>query len=454
MAIQTINPVNGELVKDFNEMTTEDVTKIIDDTHEAWLSWREKGYDARSKYMLRAAEVLRDDAQKWAEIMTLEMGKPISQSKSEVEKCAWVCEYYAINTSKILAKEIIETDGSKSYVRFDPIGVVLAVMPWNFPYWQVFRFAAPALMAGNVGLLKHASNVPQSALAIEEMFKQAGFPENTFRTLLIGSGKVNDVLDHPKVRAATLTGSEPAGRSIAAEAGKRLKKTVLELGGSDPFVVFEDADLDEAVPMGVKSRLVNNGQSCIAAKRFIVVDAIADEFEKRFVEEIKKINYGDPMDENTEQGPMARKDLMEELHEQVQRSVEKGAKVIVGGKPMERGGAYYEPTVLTNVTPETPAYHEELFGPVAIIIRAKDEDDAIRIANDSDFGLGGSVWTQDTEKGENAAARIESGAVFVNGLMRSDPRLPFGGVKISGYGRELSTYGIKEFVNIKSVWVK
>jgi len=459
MAIQTINPATGEVVKTFDEFTKEQVSKIIDATHEVFLNWKKTNFAHRKELMLKAAQVLRNNKKKYAEIMTIEMGKAISQSLAEVEKCAWVCEYYAENAEQILKEEIIKTEASKSYVRFDPIGIVLAVMPWNFPFWQVFRFAAPALMAGNVGLLKHASNVPMCALAIEEVFTEAGFPANTFKTLLIGSSLVDDVLKNPKVKAATLTGSEPAGKKVAQTCGNELKKTVLELGGSDPFIIFEDADLNEAVKVGVTARMLNNGQSCIAAKRFIVVEEIADEFEKKFVEAMEKVKIGDPMNPETEQGSMAREDLLIELHEQVERSIKAGAKLLTGGErfiPANAGihGAFYKPTVLSNVKPTMPAYYEEMFGPVASIIRAKDETDAIRIANDSAFGLGASLWTNDLQKAETLAAEIESGSVFINGLVKSDPRLPFGGVKTSGYGRELSHYGIKEFVNIKTVWIK
>lgn len=454
MAIQSINPATGKVVKTFNEFSKEQVSKIIDDTNEAFLEWRKTGFAERKKLMLKAADVLRNNKQKYAEIMTIEMGKAIRQSLAEVEKCAWVCEYYAENAKQILNDEIIKTDASKSYVRFDPIGIVLAVMPWNFPFWQVFRFAAPALMAGNVGLLKHASNVPMCALAIEEVFAEAGFPKNTFKTLLIGSSLVDDVLKNPKIKAATLTGSEPAGKKVAQTCGYELKKTVLELGGSDPFIVLADADIDEAVKVGVDARMLNNGQSCIAAKRFIVVEKIADEFEKKLTEQMEKVIVGDPMNPETEQGCMAREDLLIELDEQVKKSIEAGAILLTGGERMEMKGAFYKPTVLSNVRSGMPAYHEEMFGPVASIIRAKDEADAIRIANDSPFGLGASLWTNDLEKAEKLASEIESGSVFINSLVKSDPRLPFGGVKNSGYGRELSHYGIKEFVNVKTVWIK
>ncbi len=410
-------------------------------------------FSERSKLMNEAAKVLRSKKEEYARGITTEMGKPIKQAVSEVEKCAWVCEYYAENAEKFLAEEFIETDATESYVRFDPIGVVLAVMPWNFPFWQVFRFAAPSIMAGNVGLLKHASNVPMTANAIEDVFRLAGFPENIFKNLLIGSSKVSAVISNPKVKAATLTGSEPAGSKVAELSGKLIKKTVLELGGSDPFIVFSDANLDKAVDTAVTSRLINNGESCIAAKRFIVVEDIADEFTKIFVEKFEKLKVGDPFEEDTDLGPLAREDLVTDLHDQVSDSVDAGAKILTGGKKLERPGFYYAPTIITNLTPEMRAYKEELFGPVASLLVAKDEDDAIRIANDTEFGLGASLWTNDLEKAKRLVSQIHSGSTFVNELVKSDPRLPFGGVGISGYGRELSHYGIKEFVNIKTVYV-
>jgi succinate-semialdehyde dehydrogenase/glutarate-semialdehyde dehydrogenase len=404
--------------------------------------------------MKNAAKILKDKKEYYGKILTLEMGKTITQAIAEVEKCAWVCDYYADNAENILADEIIKTDASQSYVRFDPIGIVLAVMPWNFPFWQVFRFAAPALMAGNVGILKHASNVPMSALAIEEIFTNAGFPENTFKTLLIGSALVKEVINNPKVKAATLTGSEPAGMQVAQMCGAKLKKTVMELGGSDPFIVLEDADIDSAVKTAVTARLINNGQSCIAAKRFIVVEKIYNEFEKKFVEAMSKVKIGDPMNKETELGPIAREDLREELYTQVKQSIEKGAVVLCGGRKLGGDGFYFEPTILANLKKGMPAYDDEIFGPVASLIKAKNENEAIQIANDSAFGLGASLWTSKIDKAKELAQRIETGSVFINGLVKSDPRLPFGGIKNSGYGRELSHYGIKEFVNTKTVWIK
>jgi len=454
MAIETINPANNQLVKSFNEYSSEQVSQIIEKAQSAFLTWRETSLMERSKLMFNAANILRNDKIKYAEIMTMEMGKPITQAITEVEKCAWVFDYYAENAESFLSEEFIQTDASESYVQFDPIGIVLAVMPWNYPFWQVLRFAAPALMAGNVALLKHASNVPMSALAIEEVFSEAGFPKNVFSTLLIGSKQVQDVIENPLVKAATLTGSEPAGKAIASSAGKALKKTVMELGGSDPFIILNDANIAGAVKDGVTSRILNNGQSCIAAKRFIMVEDIADQFETQFVKRMKELVVGEPMDDNTELGPIAREDLLEELDWQVKETVKQGGKILTGGERVDREGAFYQPTVLSNVKKGMLAYSEELFGPVAIMIRAKDENDAIEIANDTPFGLGASIWTSDIKQAKKLTKQIDSGAVFINGFVKSDPRLPFGGVKNSGYGRELSHYGIKEFVNIKTIWIK
>jgi len=454
MPIQTINPATGEVVKVFDEISRKEVSQIIDNAHEAFLSWRKTSFAERSKLMHEAAKVLKRNKNKYAEAMTLEMGKPIAQGQAEAEKCAWVCDYYAENAEDILKREMIVTDAGESYAQFDPIGIVLAVMPWNFPFWQTFRFAAPALMAGNVGLLKHSSNVPMCAIAIEEIFKLAGFPDNVFRNLVIGSKQVEDVINNPKVAAATLTGSENAGKKIAEACGKVLKKTVMELGGSDPFIILGDADLETAVETAVTARLINNGQSCIAAKRFIVVEKVFDEFTKKFVARMEKVKIGDPIDKQTDLGPLAREDLKMELHAQVQASIYEGAELLTGGEGDFEKGYYYLPTVLVNVKPGMPAYDQEMFGPVASIIKAKDNADAIRIANDSNYGLGASLWTSDMNKAKELATQIETGCVFINGMVKSDPRLPFGGVKMSGYGRELSHYGIKEFVNIKSVWIK
>jgi len=454
MAIQTINPASGKIEKTFSELTEIEVNELIEKAHDAFLKWRKTDFAARSQLMKNAAKILRDQKEHYGKILTFEMGKPITQAIAEVEKCAWVCDYYADNAERILEKEIVLTDASESFIRFDPIGVVLAVMPWNFPFWQVFRFAAPALMAGNVGVLKHASNVPMSGLAIEEIFTKAGFPQNVFKNLLVGSSLVKNIIDHPKVKAVTLTGSEPAGKQVAQACGAKLKKSLMELGGSDPFIVLEDANIDEAVKTAVTARIINNGQSCIAAKRFIVVEKIYEQFEKKFVDLMTKIKVGDPMNKETELGPIAREDLLNELDDQVKQSVAKGAIALCGGKRIQRKGYFYEATVLSNVLPGSPAYDDEIFGPVASLIKAKDEEDAIRIANDSQFGLGASLWTSNREKAKEIAGKIESGSVFINGMVKSDPRLPFGGIKNSGYGRELSNYGIKEFVNIKTVWIK
>ncbi|UII20037.1 NAD-dependent succinate-semialdehyde dehydrogenase [Fulvivirga ligni] len=455
MSMQVINPASGEKIKSYQEHTADQASAIIDDVHEAWKSWKQTSFSHRAECMRKAANVLRDEKEKWGKLMTQEMGKLTKDGIAEAEKCAWVCDYYADNAEQFLQREIIETDASKSYASFQPIGIVLAVMPWNFPFWQVMRFAAPALMAGNAGILKHASNVPGCALAIEEIFQKAGFPENIFKTLLISSSEVNDVIANDKVRAVTLTGSTPAGKSVAAKAGEMLKKTVLELGGSDPYVVLADADLENAAEVCVTSRLINGGQSCISAKRFIVESAVKEQFESLVVDKMKAKKMGDPSEESTDLGPMAREDLRDELHKQVCDSVDAGAKCLTGGDIPSEGGAYYPATVLTNVKPGMPAYDEELFGPVASIIEAKDEADAIRIANDSEFGLGAAVFTKDKAKGERIAeTELEAGCCFVNTFVKSDPRLPFGGIKDSGYGRELGPYGIKEFVNIKTVYVQ
>ena len=454
MAIETVNPATEELIKTFDPISDKEVNNIIENVHVDYIEWRNTTFSHRKQLMLNASKVLKNKKEKYAKILTLEMGKPISQAIAEVEKCALVCEYYAENTESILAKEFIQTDATESYVQFDPLGIVLAVMPWNFPFWQVFRFAAPALMAGNAGILKHASNVPMSALAIEEIFQKAGFPKNIFRTLLIESKQVDAVIENLNVKASTLTGSEYAGSMVASKSAKMLKKSVMELGGSDPFIILKDADIDLAVDTATTARLLNNGQSCIAAKRFIVVDEIADEFEEKFVHKFKNVVVGDPMNNDTELGPIAREDLLIELHEQVSKSVEMGAKLLIGGERLDRKGYYYPATILSNVKKGMLAYDHELFGPVATVIKVKDEEEAIKVANDTPYGLGASLWTNDTEKAKNLAKEIDSGSVFINGMVKSDPRLPFGGVKLSGFGRELSHYGIKEFVNIKTVWIK
>ncbi len=455
MKISSINPATGKTIKNYDELTPQRVNEIIEKAHEAFQIWKNTSFKERSSLIKKAAKVIRDDQEMHANLMAEEMGKPITAGRVEAEKCAWVCDYYAENAEKFLQPELVETDASKSYVTFQPLGVILAVMPWNFPYWQVFRFAAPGLMAGNVGVLKHASNVPGCALAIEAVFKKAGFPEDVFRTLLISSKQVDSVIENPLVKAATLTGSTPAGRAVGKKAGEMLKKTVLELGGSDPYIILEDANLEDAVTTCVTSRLINSGQSCIAAKRFIVVESIRERFEQMYVREMSSRKMGDPMDENTEVGPQARHDLRDDLHRQVVKTIQKGARCMLGGVIPEGKGAYYPPTVLTDVKKGTPAYDEELFGPVAAIIPVKDEEEAIEVANDSVFGLGAAVFTENIARGEKIAAnKLEAGCCFVNAFVKSDPRLPFGGVKESGYGRELSHYGIKEFVNIKTVYIQ
>ena len=454
MAIESVNPATGETIETYDEMSPGEVGTALESVHEAFLSWRETSFDERTQLMRAAARVLRDGVDGYAELMAREMGKPVGGGRAETEKCAWVCDYYAENAESYLAPEAIETDASRSFVHFEPLGVVLAVMPWNFPFWQVFRFAVPALMAGDGGVLKHASNVPGCALAIEEVFRKAGFPENLFRSLLIGSRQVAAVIENPRIKAVTLTGSTPAGRAVASKAGEMLKKTVLELGGSDPYIVLEDADLDSAVNICVASRLINSGQSCIAAKRFIVPESIREEFEQRFVARMKASKMGDPLEEDTEVGPQARHDLRDDLHRQVTESIQKGARCLLGGELPQGPGAYYPPTVLTDLAKGMPAYDEELFGPAASIIPVQDEEEAIGVANDSPFGLGAAVFTSDIARGERIATQqLEAGSCFVNASVRSDPRLPFGGIKESGYGRELGSYGIKEFVNIKTVYV-
>ncbi|HEY4651565.1 MAG TPA: NAD-dependent succinate-semialdehyde dehydrogenase [Pontibacter sp.] len=453
MAIQTMNPATNEVVKTFEPHTTEEVTQKIEAADKAFRNWRNTPFAERSKLMQKCADILEQDAEKYGRIITLEMGKPLKDSIAEVKKCALACRYYAENAEDFLQDELVETKAEKSLIAYQPLGVILAVMPWNFPFWQVFRFLAPALMAGNTGLLKHASNVPQCALAIEEIVRKAGFPEDVFYTLLIGSKEVDAVIQHPAVKAVTLTGSEGAGAHVAATAGKEIKKTVLELGGSDPFVVLEDADLELASENAMKSRMVNTGQSCIAAKRFIVVEKIADAFLEKMKQKMAALKTGDPLQEDCDYGPMARPDLAEELEEQVRQSVAKGAEIVLDGGREGKGSAYFKPMILKNVKPGMPAYDEEMFGPVAAFIVAKDELDAIRIANDSRFGLAGSVWTSDPERGLKVARQVESGAVFVNSMVASTPEMPFGGIKKSGYGRELSYVGIREFVNQKSIWV-
>jgi len=454
MSFRSINPLDGSTLAVVESFTTSQLSAALKQAADVRSEWAATPMEQRCALLRAAAGVLRQRRDELAATISREMGKLIGEAEGEVEKCAWVCEYYADEAPGFLADEVIGTDASRSFVAYQPLGTVLAVMPWNFPFWQVFRFAAPALAAGNTGLLKHASNVPQCALAIEEVFTEAGFPPGVFRSLMIPASEVEKVIEDPRVHAVTLTGSEQAGRSVAAAAGRALKKSVLELGGSDPFIVLEDADLALAVKTAVTSRFLNCGQSCIAAKRFIVVDAVADEFVKRFRAGVEALSPGDPLNPNTTLAPMARHDLRDDLHRQVLDSMGAGAVAVTGCTMEEGAGAFYQASILDRVEPGMRAYDEELFGPVAIVIRAADEDEAVAIANASRFGLGGSVWTADSERGERVARRVESGAVFVNGLVKSDPRLPFGGVKASGYGRELSHHGIHEFVNAKTIWVK
>ena len=453
MSIQTINPTTEEVLEAFELYSQEQIDTALQEAHHAFLGWRRTTFAERSPYLHNAARLLREQKAQLARIAVLEMGKTITEAEAEVEKCAWVCDYFAENAVSILADEKIASSATESYVAFRPLGVVLAVMPWNFPYWQVFRFAAPALMAGNTAVLKHASNVSRVALEIERIFQEAGLPQGAFRTVLVPGAEAASLIADPRIAAVTLTGSELAGVEVAGASGRALKKTVLELGGSDAFIVLEDADLDQAAQVAVSARFQNNGQSCVAAKRFIVVEAVAEEFERKFAANAAKLKVGDPLERGTQIGPLARKDLCESLDQQVQQSVEQGAKVLLGGKRREGKGYFYEPTVLSHVTPTMPVFREETFGPVAAVIRARDPEHALALANDSLFGLSSNLWTRNIELARQLAARIEAGGVFINGMTASDPRLPFGGVKLSGYGRELSAFGIREFVNIQTVWI-
>lgn len=453
MAIASINPATGATVKTFAPLSAPALEEKIALAWSVFASWKSSSFSVRSAAMFRAAELLEAEKRKLGEMLTMEMGKTIGSAIAEVEKCAIGCRFYAEHAEKMLAPQAVSTNASKSFVQYRPIGPVLAIMPWNFPFWQVFRFAAPALMAGNVGLLKHASNVPQSAMAIEDIFLRAGFPRGVFQTLLIESGQVEALLKDDRVAAATLTGSEAAGQSVASIAGSQIKKTVLELGGSDPFIVMPSTDLAATAKMAVKARTINNGQSCIAAKRFIVADSIYDQFEKLFVEEMKALRVGDPMDAKTDVGPLATGKILEELQSQVDRAAASGARVLTGGKKIDRPGNYYEPTILAGVSQTSDVFREEFFGPVAMLFSVADAREAVDLANDSPFGLGASVWTQDPEEQKYFIENIESGLVFVNAMVASDARLPFGGVKQSGYGRELAEVGIHEFVNIQTVWV-
>ena len=453
MAIASINPATGETLREFSALSAQQIEQKLQLAADTFRTYRRTSFADRSRMMTRAAEILESEKQELGRTMTLEMGKPLKAAIGEAEKCAWVCRYYADNAERHLADQIVETNAKKSYVHFQPLGPVLAVMPWNFPFWQVFRFAAPALMAGNVGLLKHSSNVPQCALAIEKIFTRAGFPPGAFQTLLIGSAPVEDILKDPRVMAATLTGSEPAGRSVASISGKEIKKTVLELGGSDPFIVMPSANFDLAVTTAVKARTINNGQSCIAAKRFIVADEIYNAFEERFVSEMKSLRIGDPMDESTDIGPLATPQILDDLVEQVDKAVAGGARILTGGKKLDGPGNFYEPTVLVDVDPSSAVSCEEIFGPVAMLFRVPNIDEAIRLANSTQFGLGSAAWTNDATEQAKFVDELEAGCVFINGMVASDPRLPFGGVKHSGYGRELAEFGIREFVNVKTVWI-
>jgi succinate-semialdehyde dehydrogenase / glutarate-semialdehyde dehydrogenase len=452
--MKAINPATEELIRDYPEPDAGEVEACLTAAETAFTAWRKVPFAERSRLMSAAADLLRERRDEYGRLMTEEMGKPLAAAEGEIDKCAWVCDFYAEHAESFLAGEAVATDASRSSIRYDPLGPVLAIMPWNFPFWQVFRFAAPALMAGNVGLLKHAGNVPGTALAIEETFRDAGFPDGTFTSLLLPSSRVPELIRHPVVRAVTLTGSERAGMEVAAEAGRCLKKTVLELGGSDPFIVLADADPSEAARQAARARTINSGQSCIAAKRFIVDETIADRFEEELVRRMEELKMGDPLDRSTEVGPLARADLLDDLDDQVRRTVEAGATLRTGGRRREGKGWYYLPTVLTGVKPGMAAFDEETFGPVAAVTRAHGADEAIELANRSRYGLGASVWTSDPVRAEALASEIEAGSVFVNGGVKSDPRLPFGGIKSSGYGRELSAVGIREFVNIKTIWVK
>ncbi len=454
MTITSSNPATGEVIRTYEETTERELETALDKSVAAFREWKTRAVSERVGLLSAAASVLETDRERYAELMAMEMGKPVREGRAEIDKCAWVCRYYAEKALVLLEPRPVETDASESFVAFEPLGPVLAVMPWNFPFWQVFRFIAPHVTAGNTGLLKHASNVPGCALAIEDVLRRAGYPEGVFQTLLVGSGSVAGLIEDPRVAAVTLTGSTPAGRAVAKKAGECLKKTVLELGGSDPYVVLSDAGLDLAAEQCVTSRLINGGQSCIAAKRFIVNRDQLEEFEHRVVAAMAAKRVGDPLEETTDVGPMARADLRDELHEQVQASVAAGACCVLGGDKPDGLGAFYPPTVLTGVRPGMPAYEEELFGPVAAILPAKNDRDAIRIANDSPFGLGAAVFTADESAGRRIATHeLAAGNCFVNAFVRSDPRLPFGGVKESGYGRELGSYGFYEFVNVKTVWV-
>ncbi|MBA2394734.1 MAG: NAD-dependent succinate-semialdehyde dehydrogenase [Ktedonobacteraceae bacterium] len=453
MSIQSINPANEEVLETFEQYSTTQINDALQQARDAFLQWRETSFAERGAYLHGVATHLREHKAELARTATLEMGKPITEAEAEVEKCAWNCDFYAEQAAHFLADEHVTSNATESYVSFPPLGVVLALMPWNFPYWQVFRFAAPALMAGNTAVLKHASNVSRCALDIERIFQEAGLPAGVFKTVLVPGSETTALIEDPRIAAITLTGSDAAGVAVASASGGVLKKNVLELGGSDAFIVLADADLDAAAQTAARARFQNTGQSCIAAKRFIVVEAVADAFEQKFVEATAKLHVGDPLDPTTQVGPMARSDLRDTLHQQVRASINMGAHVLLGGKPGDGKGYYYEPTIISNVTTDMPIFNEETFGPVAAVIHARDAEHALELANTSDFGLGGNLWTRNIDEARKLARRIETGGVFINGMTASDPRLPFGGVKRSGYGRELSSFGIREFVNIQTIWI-
>ena len=453
MNIQTINPTTAEVLETFEPYSEGQINEALDQARRAFQQWRAATFAERAKHLHSVASHLRDQKTPLARVAVLEMGKTITEAEAEVEKCAWNCDFFAENAERFLGDEKVASNATESYIAFRPLGVILAIMPWNFPYWQVFRFAAPALMAGNTTVLKHASNVSRVALQIERIFHEAGLPQGVLRTVLVPGSQTGRLIEDPRIAAVTLTGSEAAGVEVAGTSGHVLKKTVLELGGSDPFIVLEDADLDQAAQIAVTARFQNNGESCIAAKRFIVVDSVAEAFEQKFVANTARLKVGDPLEYDTRIGPLARKDLQETLDQQVQQSIQQGAKVLIGGKAREGKGNFYEPTILTNVTPQMSVFTDETFGPVAAVIRARDTEHALELANDSKFGLSSNLWTRNIEQARELTARIGAGGVFINGMTASDPRLPFGGVKRSGYGRELSSFGIREFVNVQTVWI-
>jgi len=454
MNLKSINPANLTLIAEYTQDSDSLIQTKLDNSNFAFLHWRTTNFEHRKILMLACQNILLDNKQNYAELISLEMGKHISESLLEIDKCAWLCEYYAKQSEGFLSNLTITTDASESYVSYEPLGPILSIMPWNFPFWQVFRFAVPTIMAGNSALLKHASNVTGCSKAIENIFLKAGFPQFLFQSLLIGSEKVEEVINHKHIKAVALTGSEKAGSLVASQAGNCIKKVVLELGGSDPFIVLRDADLEEAAKMAVKSRFINNGQSCIAAKRFFIENSIYEDFLKLVVSKVKELRVGNPLESNIDLGPMARIDLLEGIEKQLNESVRLGANILCGGKRMELAGAYFQPTVLSNVTDKMPVFTEEVFGPIMPLFSANNEEECLRLANDCKYGLGASIWTNDIAKAKKLAVDIESGSVFINGMVKSDPRLPFGGIKLSGHGRELSDLGIKEFVNIKTVWIK